>query len=252
MRKDEPLAAINPLRRALELEPENDAARRTLAVALVGAERFQEASREIAQLLARVPRDGALLELAAQSFIRQRRYAEATIVLKRRLDLNDGGTSQLWAMYGDALDGASRTPEAVEAYARAVRLAPDSTRTRYGLGYLYWKLYRYDEAERELKEVLRRDAADARAAFTLGDLYLTKGDAARSLPLLEQAARAYAQEFDTHFALGRALILTGELKRGVEELRAAVRLDEQIADGHYQLGRALMQDGREGRRQARA
>jgi tetratricopeptide (TPR) repeat protein len=132
-----------------------------------------------------------------------------------------------------------------------VELAPDSTITRYGLGYLYWKLYRYDEAERELTDVLRRDAKDPRAAFTLGDLYLTRQDAKRAIPLLEIAASAYPDEFDTRFALGRALILSGDTKRGIEELRAAVKLDGSIADGHFQLGRALVQSGHrdEGKRE---
>jgi tetratricopeptide (TPR) repeat protein len=174
--------------------------------------------------------------------MRQRRFGEAATVLKRRLVLGNE-TSKLWAQYGDALDGDNRTTEALDAYKRAVELEPDSTITRYGLGYLYWKLYRYDEAERELSEVLRRDQNDARAAFTLGDLYLTKHDANRALPLLKLAASAYPNEFDTRFALGRAFVQTGDVPAGVEELRAAVRLDETIADGHYQLGRALMQAG---------
>ena len=241
IRNGEYVAALAPLKQALLLEPENEVARRALVLALIALERFQEASREIARLLVRFPRDASLLELAAQSFMRQRRYAEAIVVLRRRLDL-ENATARDWAMYGDALDGARRTIEAVAAYERAVALAPDSNATQYGLGYLYWKLYRYDEAERVLKEVLRRDPQMARAAFTLGDLYLTKGEHARALPLLEQAARAYPEEFDTRFALGRALVSIGNIKRGIEELRAAVRLDGQIADGHFQLGRALMQD----------
>ena len=236
--------AISPLRRALTIEPANDGARRALAVALIGVERFREATREIAQLLARSPRDAGLLEMAAQSFMRQQRYSEAAVVLQRRLDL-PAVTGQLWAQYGDALDGASRTTEAVEAYRKAVELDQESTLFRYALGYAFWKLYRYDEAERELLEVLRRDPNDPRAAFTLGDLYLTKGEAARSLPLLERAASAYQNEFDTRFALGRALVLTGHMKRGIEELRAAVKIDDSIADGHFQLGRALLRSGLE-------
>ena len=174
--------------------------------------------------------------------MRQQRYAEALSILRRRLDLGNE-TSQLWAQYGDALDGAGRTPEAAEAYRKAVALDPVSTLTRYGLGYLYWKLYRYDDAERELTEVLRRDPKDPRAAFTLGDLYLTKGDARTAIPWLETAAAVYPNEFDTRFALGRALVLTGNSERGIQELRAAVKLDESIADGHFQLGRALIKAG---------
>lgn len=243
VRRGQFIEAISPLRRALALEPENEAARRSLAVALVGAERYPEATREIAQLLVRAPRDAALLELAAQTFMSQRRYKEAVVVLGRRLEL-DEGTARLWAMYGDALDGASRTGEAASAYERAVALAPDSTTVRYALGYLYWKLYRYEEAERALTEVLKRDSSDARAAFTLGDLHLTRGDAARALPHLEHAARVFPSEFDTRFALGRALARIGETERAISELRAAVAINQTIADGHYQLGRALMQAGR--------
>lgn len=234
--------AIAPLQKALRIQANNEAARRALVAALIGSERFREASRDIARLLAQAPHDGGLLELAAQSFIRQNRYAEAVLVLRRRLDLpND--TSQLWAQFGDALDGAKRTPEALDAYRKAVDLDPASALVRYGLGYLYWKLYRYDDAERELTEVLRRVPGDPRSAFTLGDLYLTRGDANKALPFLKTAAEAYPNEFDTRFALGRALMLMGNLEHGIEELRAAVNLENSIADGHFHLGRALMRSG---------
>lgn len=234
--------AISPLRQAVSFEPDNAGARRALAVALMGTERFQEASREIAQLLFRSPQDTGLLELAAQSFMRQRRYSEAITVLERRLNLPKPN-SFLWSQFGDALDGSGRTSEAAEAYQKAVAMDPESTLTRYGLGYLHWKLYRYADAERELLEVLRREPKDARASFTLGDIYLTRGDAQRALPFLEIAKDAYPNEFDTRFALGRALLLTENMERGIEELRAAVKLDETIADGHFQLGRALMKMG---------
>lgn len=243
VRKGEYAEAVSPLRQTLRIEPNNDGARRALAMALMGIEKFPEASRELAQLLFRSPKDAALLELAAKSFLQQRRYQEATVVLQRRLQLPDT-TAFLFSQYGDALDGAGRTPEALEAYRKAVELDPESTLTRYGLGYLHWKLYQYEEAERQLLEVLRREPNDPRASFTLGDLYLTRGEPKRALPLLEVARAAYPREFDTSFALGRALVLTGDLERGIDELKLAVSLDETIADGHFQLGRALMKAGR--------
>jgi Flp pilus assembly protein TadD len=243
VRKGDYAGAIAPLRQTLTLEPNNDGARRALGIALIGLEKYQEASREIAQLLFRSPNDPALLELAANSFLRQHRYQEAATVLERRLRLPNT-TAALWSQYGDALDGAGRTPEALQAYRKAVELDPESTITRYGLGYLFWKSYQYDDAERELLDVLRRAPKDPRASFTLGDLYLTRGDAQRALPLLETARATYPNEFDTRFALGRALVLTGNLEQGIEELKAAVTIDDTIADGHFQLGRALMKAGR--------
>ena len=80
--------AIAPLQKALPIQPANEGARRALVAAFIGLERFREATREIAQLLAReTSRMPGLLELAAQTFMRQRRYAEAVLVLRRRLDL---------------------------------------------------------------------------------------------------------------------------------------------------------------------
>ena len=113
---------------------------------------------------------------------------------------------------------------------KQLRLDPESTLTRYGLGYLHWKLYQYDDAERELLEVLRRSPKDPRASFTLGDLYLTRGDATRALPFLEIARAGYPNEFDTRFALGRALVLTGKLEarhRGTPRRRHARRHDRR-------------------------
>lgn len=250
VRKGEYTIAVAPLQQAVALDPKNDGAKRALAVALIGAERHSEATPVIGQLVSGFPEDPGLLELAAGHYLRQRRYEDAERVLQRRLAL-PRTTSFLWAQYGDALDGAGRTPEAADAYRKAVEMDPESTLTRYGLGYLYWKLYRYDDAERELLGILRRAPKDPRASFTLGDLYLTKGDAQRALPFLEVARASYPNEFDTRFALGRALVLTGDLERGIEELRAAVGIDDNIADGHFQLGRALMKAGKtyEGKQQ---
>lgn len=242
VRKGDYQPAIKLLRRALALEPDSQAARRALSLALIGTDQFKEATREIAQLLAKSPKDPELLELAGKNFLRQNRYAEAANVFARRTVLPDASAA-IWAQYGDALDGAFRTPEALGAYRKAVALDPDSTLFRYALAYTYWKLYQYEDAERELIEVLRRNKDDARAAFTLGDLYLTKGDAQRALPYLRLAAAAYPKEFDTRFALGRALVLTGELDQGIIELRAAIDLNDTIADGHFQLGRALQKAG---------
>ncbi len=186
VRKGDYANSIAPLRKTLAFEPDNVGARRALAVALMGTEKFQEASREIAQLLFRSPKDAGLLELAAQSFMRQRRYQKPQLSFSvAQAYLTQ--TAFLWSQYGDALDGAGRTPEAVDAYKKAVEIDPESTLTRYGLGYLHWKLYQYADAERELLEVLRREPNDPRASFTLGDIYLTKGDGHRALPLLEIA-----------------------------------------------------------------
>jgi Flp pilus assembly protein TadD len=61
-------SAVNTFSGILRSEPNNAQARLGLAIALIGIEKFADASREIAKLLARSPKDAKLLEMAAQSF----------------------------------------------------------------------------------------------------------------------------------------------------------------------------------------
>ncbi len=227
----------------LRAEPDNDKARLGLAIALVGLEKSAEASREIAKLLARSPKDAKLLEMAAQTFWQQKRFAETEKVLKRRLDLGDA-TAEWWALYGDALDAQKKTIEAVAAYEKAVKANPDSINYRYALGSLYWKQIRYDDATREFTEILKREPNEPRASFNLGDIYLTNGDAARAVPLLEISAKKFPDEFDTRFALGRAYSTVKKYPQAITELEAAVKLRPEIAEGFYQLGLALQKNGR--------
>ena len=236
-------AAARSFQLALQFEPDDDKARRGFIIALIGIEKFSEASREIAKSLALSPKDAKLLELAAQCFWRQKRFAETELVLQRRLKLGDERT-ELWSLYGDALDAQKKTIQAIPAYENAVRLVPDSITLRYALGALYWKLIRYDDAEREFLRILSLQPNEPRASFNLGDIYLTKGDAAKSLPFLETAAKAFPDEFDTRSAFGRALLATNKTDSAIIELQAAVKLKPDIAEGHYHLGRALQRAGR--------
>lgn len=236
-------AAAQTFAAVLQTDPHHYEARVGLAIALIGVERFADASREIAKLLSRRPKDPKLLEMAAQTFWRQNRFVETETVLRRLIDLGGAG-AEIWALYGDALDAQKKTPEAVLAYREAVRLRPDSIDYRYALGSLYWKSIDYAAAEAEFLEILRRAPKEPRASFNLGDIYLSKGQAAKALPFLETAAAAFAGEFDTRLAYGRALAAVNQFEKAATELEAAVKLKPEIPEGHFQLGLALQRTGR--------
>ncbi len=234
--------AVAPLQIVLYYERDNETARKALALALIGTDRFAEGSREIAKLLTKNPKDEKLLEFAAQNFLIQKRYSEAEVVLRRRIEL-ENLTPEIWARFGDTLDAQKKTNEAIAAYEKASALAPDSITLRYALGALFWKAIRYDEAEKVFLEILKREPNEPRASFNLGDIYLTRGEAEKAVPFLEMAARNFPAEFDTRFALGRAFLAIGNVEKAVEELQTAVKLNPQIAEGFYHLGRALQRAG---------
>lgn len=245
LKKQDFASAGLSFQQALKISPEDDKARRGLAIALIGLEKFPEASREIAKLLVKFPKDSELLEMAAQCFWLQKRFAEAEKVLSRLLSTGNGKTEN-WVLYGDVLDAQKKTREAAGAYENALKLAPDSIDVRYALGALNWKLFRYDDAEKIFLEVLRRVPNEPRASFNLGDIYLTKGDSAKAIPFLEISVKAFPDEFDTHFALGRALLAQNKFIEAISEFNAAIKANSEIAEGYYQLGLALQRSGQSG------
>ncbi len=236
-------SAYKTFKEILDKDAGNDQARRGLVIALIGTDKFAEASREIAKLLAKFPNDINLLEISARTFWQQQRYVEAEIVLKRRLALN-AENSELWALYGDVSDAQKKPEQAISAYQKAVLLKPDSITLLYALGSLYWKSIRYDEAEKIFSDILQREPNEPRASFNLGDIYLTKGEFAKAVPLLEVAAKAFPAEFDTRFALGRAYLATNKPAPAIIEFESAIKLNDQVSEGYFYLGRALQRVGR--------
>ncbi len=236
-------SAYKTFKEILDKDAGNDQARRGLVIALIGTDKFAEASREIAKLLAKFPNDINLLEISARTFWQQQRYVEAEIVLKRRLALN-AESSELWALYGDVSDAQKKPEQAISAYQKAVLLKPDSITLLYALGSLYWKSIRYDEAEKIFSDILQREPNEPRASFNLGDIYLTKGEFAKAVPLLEVAAKAFPAEFDTRFALGRAYLATNKPAPAITEFESAIKLNDQVSEGYFYLGRALQRVGR--------
>lgn len=227
----------------LNAEPDNFQARSGLAIALIGIEKFPEASREIAKLLAREPKNKLLLDMAAQSFWQQKRYTEAESVLKRRV-LLDEVKAENYVLLGDVLDILRKTPEAVKAYKKAVELKPESIDYRYALGSLYWKLFDFENAQNVFLEILKLKPGEPRASFNLGDIYLRNRDAKNAVLHLETAVKAFPEEYDTQFSLGRAYLLLKNYSKAVEHLEKAVKLRPEISEGHYQLAVALRKIGK--------
>jgi len=62
-----------------------------------------------------------------------------------------------------------QTPEAIAEFEAAVKVDPHAPNVNFGLGYLYWKLRRYEQGPQRLRMKLRRSAKRPSAAY-LGDL----------------------------------------------------------------------------------
>jgi tetratricopeptide (TPR) repeat protein len=127
-------------------------------------------------------------------------------------------------------------PGALEAFSKALQIAPNSAKTHNNLGDLYVSLGRQGDAEKEFRTVLRLDPTNRDSNYNLGVLLMTKKSPAEAIRCFE---RVRPQDAATQFNLIRAYF---ETKRPADALRLATQLSVQSRDDlrvHFSLGTML-------------
>ena len=141
----------------------------------------------------------------------------------------------------------SKLTPALESFRRAIAINPASVKAHNHLGQTLEGLTRFDEAVSAYETAIAHERSVGQASewpyYNLGSLLLAEGDAARAVPLLEQALARRRSSVQTRTRLGVALSAASRLEDAALHLRAAVQADPDNADAHYQLGRVLMKLG---------
>jgi tetratricopeptide (TPR) repeat protein len=157
--------AENLLRRAVELAPNFLPARSNLAMVLYRQNRPVEAVAELDHLLNVDPENAANTNLKAAALGRIGDYDEA-IELYEKVLTQHGTQPKIWMSYGHVLKTVGRQADGIDAYRRALDLAP-------GLGEVWWSLanlktVRFDDADlTTMADQLARDDIMAEDRFHL-------------------------------------------------------------------------------------
>lgn len=229
--------AVPPLERAVEAEPNNFQARELLAGALVGENDFVRAIPQLEKASELSPNDLGTLYLLERSYLETRQFGKALPVFER-LQALDPDSPWVRILRGQAEDGLGNYQKAIKEFETARQQLPRDATVRFSLGFMYWKVRRFTEAESELRETLRLDPRFEEAKYYLADTYLMDLKPQAALPLLQALAGARPRDARALLDLGKAL---GQLNRDLEAVRAyeaCLRVDPERADAHYQLARA--------------
>lgn len=235
-----------PLRRALAIDPTNNQAGGLLMLSLFALDRYAEVIDFGEKLLAAAPSDAAMLELVGRACLKLRIYDKAVRALESRAKLQPA-SAEIYLLLGEARDNAGDSEGAIREFNRAIAARDSSTLSElhFALGYVLWKLRRYDEAEHAFRRELERDRNHARSIYYLGNIALSRGDWKSALPLLERATGAMPQDFLARYDFGKALLQAGQMTPAVDELLAAIALNSKNSGAHYQLALAYRRLKRE-------
>jgi tetratricopeptide (TPR) repeat protein len=126
--------------------------------------------------------------------------------------------------------------EAIILLKDALKVCPDFVVAQYALGYYYFSVLDYDNAEASLKKALLLDAQFYHAHKLLSQIYFRKGDFEKELLHATEAFALNDNDASICNDLGLALMHLERYAQAIIYLKKAVSLDPNNTDYIYSLG----------------
>jgi cellulose synthase operon protein C len=202
-------AAETEYRRALELDPNDLAARFSLGVTLRRSGKLEEAEQTFDQV---ARRDDAWPGLALER--------------------------------GLLFEAEGQGDRAVQAYERALAERPTDIDLQLRLGAALVSANRIDEAEAKLEQVMRERPNSAEAEHFMGRVLFARGDLPEAMTHLVRAVSLDASRAEFHLYVAWVALEQGNnLGRALEEVQAALERDASLADAYWIRGRIYVLTG---------
>jgi predicted O-linked N-acetylglucosamine transferase (SPINDLY family) len=141
---------------------------------------------------------------------------------------------------GNACRALGNTAEGLRLYREALAVFPLFSECRHNLALALLEAAQPQEAERELRLLLRDQPSYSQAAFCLGNLlreHQREREAIESFRLCLQFAPAYADAWNN---LGLAQASAGELEAAITSYRHALTIDHRFKPSRQNLAQALV------------
>jgi tetratricopeptide (TPR) repeat protein len=190
----------------------------------------QPATSRTATNQSAIPTSPLLTE--AEALLREGRIADAKSKIQEELQHNPVN-ADAYDLLGVAYVNEKDFPGALEAFQHALKLAPNSLRTRNSIANVYFVQGELDLAEQEFRDVLRVAPGNRDANYNLGLVLLAQGAPAKAIPYFQRVRPANRE---SKFSLARAYLLAG---RSAEGLKSATELSNENKNDiqlHFTLG----------------
>jgi len=181
--------------------------------------------------LAIAPTDAWLWRELASVYQVADRDASAEACAARSLAL-DPGHAATWLQYASLADKLDHTDAAEEAYLRALALDPTLGDARLGLGVLYLRARKFEDASQSLRQAIALGSDHAVTYLCLGQSLYMHGRFGESVQAFEQAATPLAGNARRLYARARlfASILSGEMTEAIAGYNATAGADAEPLD----------------------
>lgn len=241
------------------------------ALSLQHAGRFAEAETIWRQLITRVGEDPELLHHLGESCLFQKHLDPAIQAFRRSLALTptsvtacalsyalgsagrsaealevlipaqkaDPGNAQVWLYTGNAYTGLKNFEAALEAFQRAIQLAPNMFQAHFNAGNMLVRMNRAAEAEPFYRRALQINPKHVGALNNLGNILMSADKPEMAIPLFEQTIKIAPNFPKAYFNLGHAKARTDHTEDAIPLYREAIKRDPNYVRAWDKLGVAL-------------
>ncbi len=143
---------------------------------------------------------------------------------------------------GNALVLNQRPEEAIQIFDRVISSDSSYWEAHLNKAQALSHLGRLDEAERELKIVLKKKPQSKKAYNNLGLLALNRKDFKKAVEFFRQAVSLGAKSAEAHNNLGIALTALKQFQEAASHYRTAIHLDPTLGEAHFNLANILVAD----------
>jgi tetratricopeptide (TPR) repeat protein len=129
------------------------------------------------------------------------------------------------------------TEKAIKAYKTSLKLNPFVEETHSKLGNLYFSLERYDEAEKEYKEVVKLNSNGVNQ-YALGQVYLATERYDDAENIFNKVRRLSPEKTDGYFGLGLTYSGQERYEEAISQFEEALNRDSSLYEAHAEIGYA--------------
>ena len=168
----------------------------------------------------------------AKALLREGRISDAKSKIQEELQRNPA-SAEAYDLLGVACVNEKDYPGALEAFQHALKLEPNSARTRNRIANVYVAQGKLDLAEQELRDILRLAPTNRDANYNLGLVLLARGSPAKAVLYFQSVRPA---NLETRFNLTRAYLQSGRTAEGLKSATALSNENKDDVQLHFTLG----------------
>jgi predicted O-linked N-acetylglucosamine transferase (SPINDLY family) len=243
-RKDT-LSAIDWLRRAIAVSPDNAAAMGNLGAALIDVDRAQEAIEVLDRAVQLAPNDTACLKNRAAALRKLGRLEEAAAAY-RRLLVQAPHHPEGQHFLGVCLSDLGRHEEAIGLFRQLISHHPRRADTFNALGRACRSAHRPQEALAAFRSAVALNPEDASALNNMGEVLNFLGDTAAARQACEKALHINPDMPAAHNNLGNCHFRRGDLTAALASYTRALELKEGWVEALCNRAMALCEAKRPG------